>query len=1387
MKIKRNIKALLCSLCLFFIGTAQVSASSYSRLNIETLTFAEESASAKLSFAASENVVSEIEFVFFSKDRSSVFWAGTASSWEEKVENNQRVFEVQVPVPQKELGLLPEVQVNVYDVFDTIIAQGRGSFNNTKGALLRSFSVDNIKYDPQSIGIVSFNATGVDLDTTLTAEIRSDRFSGKSSATYYIKPTAENNDGSFLFEQLFPELDPGKYYLFLKREDKGAETSWQVEQLIQQGDVLRFYGNSPDPQQVLPSDQKDLSFYIEGYVPPQKNYKLLATIEQKTVSGQTITESSFDTEKDLFFEDHERFTFEQEIPLSPEASRILMDLEIVSAVAGEKGLKKQIIYTTNVAPKAQEVPKEPEVQAPVSSVPAPQVSPSLIWWQWGVFILAGILFGFLLWTQKKGRYLKGFVLFLASSAMISSVSAAEITGYTETISIPSSTIALNPTSGAVGFNTLPVQVRVTDNDVLSTATLFELPDIKMTQVQISFKAHGAPSYNHNPSPVDAEDVFLTESNLGISGYDTLYTDVILTSFPALSDGAYDVRIRINFDSGDWVEAERENYFFIDKTAPVVSVLPTNPEPQAYKDFTVSCGGETMNGCVTPSALSATIRVQGNFCDGVDDGDKLCDTTANKRTFELCDAAGNCSAPTNPPGDFFLYDKFPPKMTGVELRDDGAGAGQGVGGDGAPRKSQSAFDFDIEGQQDNVLNDPFAPDAGYDADPNMCGDYNTAGLCRNYDITGNPVGNPVSCAAVTNRSALYSGPDGEGGGSTICRQRNVVCSNGPGHRGVWNRSTVSSDLFRCYDVNAGTPAPSPSCEAGYSFDSANGVCKKTCGDGYYDNAGVCETIKQCDPTVVGRLTGVTGAWLNDAGATKSNQVMDYDPLLNSSVGAGACSWGCAEGYVVDDALNPTTCKLFEPTDIEDGDIKAWMKVTPDMIVSNNGDPVVDGYAIQGDDVWVNASSGVEYDPYIDSSGDILYKVDPLGLGNDMIEVTDEGAGFESADNFQVTASEGWTVYYVAKMTDTGNDKRVLNAEIPENGSFGFVYCDSGPVAERGPRINGIYLQGGNPSAECSAPATRTPASALEDLHMFGVIRYPDGTLDLRNQDGSIQTFSGTSAHSYDWTVNQGKFSASKVGSTFLMGEMVVYDKAISNTDRDDLEAYLKKKWGLQKPDSLPGLQVWLDATDYNGNGTTPTDEATLAANWQDKSGNNNDYVLVSGPTFEATGIHNKASVEVLSGGFNAPVGANIPADGEFTTYYVAQKLASDSNGRVVEAHLGNWLFGYWGSNRRSIYLNGSPSEYNSGVATSANITDKHMFGLIRETSGALQFRDQNGQIKQWGSSNSPAPADLRWDINQGQYSGESSDFYIGEFIQYDRSLSPSEREVVEKYLKNKWGL
>lgn len=216
-----------------------------------------------------------------------------------------------------------------------------------------------------------------------------------------------------------------------------------------------------------------------------------------------------------------------------------------------------------------------------------------------------------------------------------------------------------------------------------------------------------------------------------------------------------------------------------------------------------------------------------------------------------------------------------------------------------------------------------------------------------------------------------------------------------------------------------------------------------------------------------------------------------------------------------------------------------------------------------------------------------------------------------------------------------------------------------------------------------------------------------------------------------------------------------------------------------------LGLWLKADNGPENSSNlPAANGEGIATWRDRSGLGRDYAGVAGPTLVAGALNNNAAVEILAGGFDGPAAAALGTN--WTLFTVSQKLASDNNGRVFDGHTGNFLWSHWGTFTNSIFLNGNPSNFNSGIATTVGIQDLRLHVYRREaTGGTLEARADGTSLTTFGSSNSASG--IRIDINQGAFSTESSHSRIGEMIIYNGALTAAEILRIESYLGIKYGL
>src|SRR6185295_18543582 len=152
----------------------------------------------------------------------------------------------------------------------------------------------------------------------------------------------------------------------------------------------------------------------------------------------------------------------------------------------------------------------------------------------------------------------------------------------------------------------------------------------------------------------------------------------------------------------------------------------------------------------------------------------------------------------------------------------------------------------------------------------------------------------------------------------------------------------------------------------------------------------------------------------------------------------------------------------------------------------------------------------------------------------------------------------------------------------------------------------------------------------------------------------------------------------------------------------------------------------------------------------------------------------------------PTGSELATD--WTLFFLSQKLPTDDDGRIFETNTGNNLWAAWGPYTNSIYLEGSPSNYNSGIATTTGIRNWHLHSYKRTSgTGQVEARADGLTLTTFAGTNSAS--DLRVDIEQGAFSssGESSDARVGEMILYNSSLTATEVNKIESYLGIKYGL
>ena len=288
------------------------------------------------------------------------------------------------------------------------------------------------------------------------------------------------------------------------------------------------------------------------------------------------------------------------------------------------------------------------------------------------------------------------------------------------------------------------------------------------------------------------------------------------------------------------------------------------------------------------------------------------------------------------------------------------------------------------------------------------------------------------------------------------------------------------------------------------------------------------------------------------------------------------------------------------------------------------------------------------------------------------------------------------------------------------------------------------------------------------------------------------------------------------SAYLYGtvkEIIVYNTALTTTQRQMVENYLAWKWGLNQslvarpsvrplplytrpinPLDIPVCTLWLDAADRS----TLTLSGSNVTAWADKSGNGNTMSNTTGsnlPSFSNTGFNgNYPSVF-----FNSAVGTNLTNTSsslfQSTAFdvYAVWKVSGEETSLlwydlpdrifILNGQGNNSLFGnppflvHWGSGGSGTWrFNGTNYIGTNPVLYNVSSTGSQM--------GAFLNGSANGSATvSYPGTTAPKQIYL---YNPG-FKWAQTNANMAEILVFSSVLSTSQRQQVEGYLAQKWGL
>jgi hypothetical protein len=279
--------------------------------------------------------------------------------------------------------------------------------------------------------------------------------------------------------------------------------------------------------------------------------------------------------------------------------------------------------------------------------------------------------------------------------------------------------------------------------------------------------------------------------------------------------------------------------------------------------------------------------------------------------------------------------------------------------------------------------------------------------------------------------------------------------------------------------------------------------------------------------------------------------------------------------------------------------------------------------------------------------------------------------------------------------------------------------------------------------------------------------------------------------------------------FNLSEMVVFSPALNTSQRQQVEGYLAHKWGLSQtyatntPLSIPGCQLWLDGADSSSlvlSGSNVTQ-------WNDKSGNGFNGTVVN------ASVGNPIAPSYVTNSINGLSAVTMSG----TSYFTGSTNVNSTT--LTAFFIGNCVFGTGGSSQQRILGLSIPGsdDYsstlrpiplsvisggtqllayrNANMASATVVSGTNFIGCCL-FDGTSNYMYKDGTLgTQVSSSGTFTTSIYGVGSDAGtQFMGGTSSLgtnclvgKIGEMILFNTALITPQRQQVESYLAQKWGL
>ncbi len=293
-------------------------------------------------------------------------------------------------------------------------------------------------------------------------------------------------------------------------------------------------------------------------------------------------------------------------------------------------------------------------------------------------------------------------------------------------------------------------------------------------------------------------------------------------------------------------------------------------------------------------------------------------------------------------------------------------------------------------------------------------------------------------------------------------------------------------------------------------------------------------------------------------------------------------------------------------------------------------------------------------------------------------------------------------------------------------------------------------------------------------------FKDGGAPFKN---NISTLTASTANStYDLAIGS---EANTYYANVYIAEILAYNTILTASQRIQVETYLNNKWGLWNsfnPTSISGLQLWLDSSDsgtlfQDSAGVIPAiNDGDPVGYWKDKSGNNRNFTQSTAANRPAlkTNIQNSKNIIRFDGvnDFIQPSGYALGP--QPVTVFTVFKTNGTGYHNIYDTSGSNPMMWIDGSGRIEFDITGYTSSSVVNIATLVSYVNASSGGIIA-INGVTATSPYNVALSSSATTF----------FNRGGGQTYKGDFY--EMLIYNSALSTAQRQQVETYLNQKWGV